>query len=169
MHSQCRVFVVSHSQFLAYRAAARVRFLRHCLYSQQTCHPERKGPQALLSLGVVSRRTCFCSSPLFVHRKICHPERSVLQRSRRTCCCSLSTPPRTCHPERTGPQAYFSLGVVSRRTCCCSLSTPPRTCHPERSASQRSRRTCFSALLLQIDMSIPSFAQILPSGIVPFD
>ena len=24
-----------------------------------------------------------------------------------------------CHPERTGPQTYFSLGVVSRRICGC--------------------------------------------------
>ena len=27
-----------------------------------TCHPERKGPQTLFSLGVVSRRICGCTS-----------------------------------------------------------------------------------------------------------
>jgi hypothetical protein len=27
---------------------------------------------------------------------------------------------RCCHPERTGPQTLFSLGVVSRRICGCS-------------------------------------------------
>src|SRR5580698_3048582 len=26
----------------------------------------------------------------------------------------------TCHPERKGPQTFFSLGVVSRRICGCS-------------------------------------------------
>ena len=31
----------------------------------------------------------------------------------------MSPLPKGCHPERTGPQAFFSLGVVSRRTCIC--------------------------------------------------
>jgi hypothetical protein len=46
----------------------------------------------------------------------CHPERSVLPRSRRTCFC-------------------FSPGAPSKLR-----STP---CHPERSVLPRSRRTCF--------------------------
>src|SRR6266567_2773292 len=55
--------------------------------------------------------------------KTCHPERSVFQRSRRTCFCLC---------------LCFCL-------CCCSrFSLPtPKTCHPERSVFQRSRRTCF--------------------------
>ena len=35
---------------------------RSYLNSLDSCHPERKGPQAHLSLGVVSRRICVCTS-----------------------------------------------------------------------------------------------------------
>ena len=40
--------------------------------------------------------------------KLCHPELTQL--------------PKRCHPERKGPRAFFSSGVVSRRTCFCSWS-----------------------------------------------
>jgi len=33
---------------------------------EMNCHPERKGPQAHFSLGVVSRRICICFSGLFM-------------------------------------------------------------------------------------------------------
>jgi hypothetical protein len=38
---------------------------------------------------------------------------------------SLSDEERSCHPERTGPQTFFSLGVVSRRICSCFSSAIP--------------------------------------------
>ena len=34
-------------------------------------------------------------------------------------CLRNSQQSNRCHPERTGPQAIFSLGVVSRRICSC--------------------------------------------------
>ena len=36
-----------------------------------------------------------------------------------------------CHPERTGPHAYFSVGVVSRRICFPASSTRPVTTPPQ--------------------------------------
>ena len=53
----------------------------------------------------------------------------------------LEAQKRRCHPERKGPQAFFSLGVVSRRICGCFSITEqwrrifPSTCNPFTNAS----------------------------------
>ena len=87
-------------------------------------------------------------------------------------------PKSCCHPERKGPQTYFSLGVVSRRICFCFRRNPSNnkafqggTIQTARSILQPRRLPKplhraplqVSEILLQVRLAIPPCAKRLVS------
>ena len=66
---------------------------------------------------------------------------------------STSPSPKSCHPERTGPQTLFSLGVVSRRICGC-FSFVPFNCFSAGSIETRCVPASVSLLAAKLQAAV---------------
>jgi hypothetical protein len=64
-----------------------------------------------------------------------YEERGRRRRAPRFSFAGCRSSANSCHPERTGPQTLFSLGVVSRRICFCSCNGGSRVPHPSTASS----------------------------------